>query len=216
MSVTPVNLITKDSEDLALWYEGGQIKFRESIISRKLSTSHIKKVGFSHYADICKKSKGIYFYHKRNTLSEAGFSVTLNESGSNGTVSISKENSVYYWGRIDRSSAWADDGSCSTVSDCPSTAYECSDQILGDPKECVAARGGNHYSDSGSFAHYGHSCNCDDWSGNVNCLEYNCQYLRDMEYYPEGAYVAVYDYSDRGRITAYLKDLSISTKKQTE
>ena len=216
LSVTPVNLITKDSEDLALWYEGGQIKFRESIISRKLSTSHIKKVGFSHYADICKKSKGIYFYHKRNTLSEAGFSVTLNESGSNGTVSISKENSVYYWGRIDRSSAWADDGSCSTVSDCPSTAYECSDQILGDPKECVAARGGNHYSDSGSFAHYGHSCNCDDWSGNVNCLEYNCQYLRDMEYYPEGAYVAVYDYSDRGRITAYLKDLSISTKKQTD
>ncbi len=216
LSITPVNLITKDSEDLALWYEGGQIKFRESIISRKLTANHIKRVGFSHYSDICKKSKGIYFYHRRNSISDAVTNVTLNESGLNGTISTTPAKSVYYWGRVDKDSAWAEDGSCSTESDCPSTAYECADNILDDDKECTASRGGNHYSDSGSFAHYGHSCNCNDWSGNVNCLEYNCQYLRNMEYYPESAFITVLDYSDRAGITKYLKNLGATVKKQTD
>ncbi|MGI6394351.1 MAG: hypothetical protein ACOX2F_06435 [bacterium] len=223
VSVFPINLIATDNEDLAIWSEGGKIRFRESIISKKVSSGNIKYYGQYHYNNMCIKTAGKPFYHHREYLVNPSYSVNPDAYESCGTITVTKPKSVYRWGRKDHDhGASADDGTCSSLSDCPSTAYDCRDRILGNEKECIAARAGKHYSDSGHNCNEKpHNapwvcCNCNDWSGKVPCMETQCVYLRDMQYYPASAFFILTDRSNRGGFGATLKDLGVKVSEQKD
>jgi len=216
VSITPIKLISKDAEDMTVWHESSKIRFKESIISKKLTTGRFKIAGNTHYSTMCKINDNV-FYKKRDVVTSPGHTLLIDAAATYGTLAFTKGKSVYYWfreGKIE--GAYSNDGSCEDKNDCPPyTTEKCIDEILDDGMECVASRNvSDHWSDSGSFPWYGNSCNCNNMTGNEQCLKYNCQYLADFEYYPSSIYFVITENSPRPAVTKYAKDFFTTNKKE--
>ena len=214
VSITPVRLILSDDDDIKFSESGGKITFSESIISEKLETSDVKIFANNHYGLICRKNDH-YFYKKRDSITEPSYSINFSYPNFSGSISFIKGISTYRWFRDDRDTG-AFSWNCNNIDNCPDNFTRGCEEVGSLGTRCVANRGSSHWSDSGTFAWYGSdSCNCDAWDGHSQCLDYNCDYLRNMEYHSAGTYIVLYDNSPRPSKTVYLKDF-IVTKAQND